>query len=455
MLWTRLAPRPLEGGGMPDSPVAVDWQIAEDEKFARVVAQGTVQAIAGGGPCRARRGQGPAARPALLVSLPRRQRLEPDRPHAHGAGRRQHAIAVPLRLRLLPAVRAGLLRRLSRHGEPRPRSRRASRRLHLREVLGFPAGAPARGRHPDDLVRVPRPLRALQARSRPAGRPCRLPVARDLGRPRGRRRLCQRPLVHDARSRAVHEDAGGRLSGLLRAPAVAGLRPAARPLRHDLRALPLRRHARRHAARRSAISIAAGLRRRRPAGHCGRLPRAHARGAHHAGQPAGAVARPPDRQREGALDHRGPADADGRARAPVGRRAPVLDGRLGRLSQRPPPPARLDRDAQAAQSGRHRRRPPRLLRRRPQARLRPGARARPRQRVRRHLDHLPRPERCQHCAVRSRPIRSSSTRAATSGAMRRPSSRRRVARSASKRSTTKSRKTVQHAAWRPSSSKTA
>ena len=44
VLWTRLAPRPLEGGGMPDSPVTVDWQIAEDEKFARLAAQGTVQA---------------------------------------------------------------------------------------------------------------------------------------------------------------------------------------------------------------------------------------------------------------------------------------------------------------------------------------------------------------------------------------------------------------------------
>lgn len=44
VLWTRLAPRPLEGGGMPDSPVTVDWQVAEDEKFARLAAQGTAQA---------------------------------------------------------------------------------------------------------------------------------------------------------------------------------------------------------------------------------------------------------------------------------------------------------------------------------------------------------------------------------------------------------------------------
>jgi alkaline phosphatase D len=44
VLWTRLAPQPVDGGGMPDSTVAVDWQVAEDEKFARVVAQGTEQA---------------------------------------------------------------------------------------------------------------------------------------------------------------------------------------------------------------------------------------------------------------------------------------------------------------------------------------------------------------------------------------------------------------------------
>jgi alkaline phosphatase D len=44
VLWTRLAPRPLEGGGMPDSAVAVDWQVAEDDKVTRVVAQGTVPA---------------------------------------------------------------------------------------------------------------------------------------------------------------------------------------------------------------------------------------------------------------------------------------------------------------------------------------------------------------------------------------------------------------------------
>lgn len=46
ILWTRLAPRPLEEGGMPAVPVEVEWQVAEDEGFARIAARGVVQATA-------------------------------------------------------------------------------------------------------------------------------------------------------------------------------------------------------------------------------------------------------------------------------------------------------------------------------------------------------------------------------------------------------------------------
>jgi alkaline phosphatase D len=42
-LWTRLAPSPLSGGGMPQRRVPVDFEVALDERFARVVRQGTVQ----------------------------------------------------------------------------------------------------------------------------------------------------------------------------------------------------------------------------------------------------------------------------------------------------------------------------------------------------------------------------------------------------------------------------
>ncbi|GAA0326796.1 alkaline phosphatase D family protein [Actinoallomurus spadix] len=47
VLWTRLAPRPLADGGlggMPDRDVDVEWQLAEDERFTRVVRSGTATA---------------------------------------------------------------------------------------------------------------------------------------------------------------------------------------------------------------------------------------------------------------------------------------------------------------------------------------------------------------------------------------------------------------------------
>lgn len=45
VLWTRLAPRPMDpDGGMPAEPVRVDWEVAEDEGFRKVARKG--QAIA-------------------------------------------------------------------------------------------------------------------------------------------------------------------------------------------------------------------------------------------------------------------------------------------------------------------------------------------------------------------------------------------------------------------------
>ena len=41
VLWTRLAPDPLGGGGMPERKVPVQWQVATDEGFADVVREGT------------------------------------------------------------------------------------------------------------------------------------------------------------------------------------------------------------------------------------------------------------------------------------------------------------------------------------------------------------------------------------------------------------------------------
>ena len=38
VLWTRLAPRPLEpGGGLTPEPIAVTWELADDEAMTRIV----------------------------------------------------------------------------------------------------------------------------------------------------------------------------------------------------------------------------------------------------------------------------------------------------------------------------------------------------------------------------------------------------------------------------------
>jgi len=46
VLWTRLAPRPLQpDGGMPRAPVEVRWELAEDEALRRVVRRGRTLAV--------------------------------------------------------------------------------------------------------------------------------------------------------------------------------------------------------------------------------------------------------------------------------------------------------------------------------------------------------------------------------------------------------------------------
>jgi alkaline phosphatase D len=47
VLWTRLAPDPLNGGGMPPAAVRVDWEVAFDEAFRNIVARGAERATAG------------------------------------------------------------------------------------------------------------------------------------------------------------------------------------------------------------------------------------------------------------------------------------------------------------------------------------------------------------------------------------------------------------------------
>src|SRR5438445_329595 len=144
VLWTRLAPDPLHGGGMPAQPVDVAWQIARDDAMKDVARSGTAKAlpelahpahveVTGLEPDRAswwrvrvpglqraqaaRRAAAGGARPARVpVGLLRRPRhlLRPRHP------------AVPLARGLsLPRAGRGPLRLLS--GEPRSETHDARR----------------------------------------------------------------------------------------------------------------------------------------------------------------------------------------------------------------------------------------------------------------------------------------------------------------------------------------
>ena len=42
VLWTRIAPEPFHGGGMPNKAVEVEWQVASDERMRQVVQRGKV-----------------------------------------------------------------------------------------------------------------------------------------------------------------------------------------------------------------------------------------------------------------------------------------------------------------------------------------------------------------------------------------------------------------------------
>ena len=45
VLWTRLAPAPLEGGGLEDEPYGVRYELAADPEFSRIVRRGATEAL--------------------------------------------------------------------------------------------------------------------------------------------------------------------------------------------------------------------------------------------------------------------------------------------------------------------------------------------------------------------------------------------------------------------------
>ena len=45
VLWTRLSPDPLSGGGMPSEAVRTRWEVATDEAFKNIVREGSALAL--------------------------------------------------------------------------------------------------------------------------------------------------------------------------------------------------------------------------------------------------------------------------------------------------------------------------------------------------------------------------------------------------------------------------
>ena len=73
VIWTRLAPDPVDGGGMPPLPVRVRWEVFADEGMRQVVRSGSALARPALAHAVHVELRGLAARPLVLVSLPHRR----------------------------------------------------------------------------------------------------------------------------------------------------------------------------------------------------------------------------------------------------------------------------------------------------------------------------------------------------------------------------------------------
>src|SRR5688572_23389976 len=130
----------------------------------------------GVGPFRPRRGQRPFPGTLVLVPVHDGGRAERGRPYADRTGRRCRRRPSAIRLCFVPAIRAGLLRRLP------PYRRRCAglggvpRRLHLRIDLGPRPRTQARRCGTLHARRLPRALRPLPFGPGSAGGACGVPV---------------------------------------------------------------------------------------------------------------------------------------------------------------------------------------------------------------------------------------------------------------------------------------
>ena len=196
LLWTRVTPRPeaVPGSGK-GAPVEVTWEVAEDEAFTTVVAQGTSKADGRHRPHR--QGGRPRTAPGHHVLLPLRAGGYSPPPAA--------PVRRPPRTPRSTTSASGVVSCSNYEGGYFAAYRHLAARADLHAVLHLgdyiyeygtgeyplegrhrPHGAAgARDRHPR---RLPRTARPPQARPRPAGHARGAPRHRHVGRPRVRQR---------------------------------------------------------------------------------------------------------------------------------------------------------------------------------------------------------------------------------------------------------------------------
>ena len=147
VLWTRLAPKPLEpDGGLPPEAIEVAWEIASDESMNEIVQRGTAVAT-------------PQLGHSVHVEV---EGLKPDRWYWYRFRvRRRHRVPIGRALAPCSAIgtpnaglssgwpsplaqhyEAGLFHRIRTHGQGRTRPGLSPGRLHLRDTLDTKTSSP-------------------------------------------------------------------------------------------------------------------------------------------------------------------------------------------------------------------------------------------------------------------------------------------------------------------------
>ena len=271
VLWTRLAPRPLEGGGMPMVPVPVQWEVGRDAAFRTIAQKGEA-----------------LARPELGHSVHVEVAgLEPGREYWYRF-RAGNEISQIGRTQTAPAAGAAVdqlrfgvcgcshyetgyftgYRRIAQEqfdfvihtGDYIYESRADGGRTES-------ARPPASGGRDLHAGRLPQPLRAVQVGSGPDGGAPLGAVHRQLGRSRGREQLRGRARRERHAGADVPAAPRRRVSGVLRAHAARMPSFPSGPHMRIYRRLHVRQPARSQRARHAAVAIRSGVQ-RRPAKTC-------------------------------------------------------------------------------------------------------------------------------------------------------------------------------------------